>query len=341
MSKEAGERIQVESNQRSISSSKSIKTSKHVPFSNIYQQVSSASALLGDVQEGNSKLLFCRKSGYESGNCYSAKKKIVQNQREIVKNSKLSFNCLKPSNPGHNYRSCRQPSCTAEGSGMKHHQLLHSGTQHNQSTSLSGCIIDLQKTTQVLLQTAIANLVVGSQELAVRIMFDTGSQRSYIRKDIVESFDLSGPIEVLSISTLGGNTTKYSKMQRIKFSIKKLDSELNGTCIDIEALAIHQICAPLQPVHFDPSQYHHLDRLILADNYQRDAEQVDILVGVDFYYSIIENSIERSMNNNGLIAIKLKLGWILCGQIESRKQERVATMISTVEEDICNTLKSF
>ena len=33
MSKEAGERIQVES-QRSISSSKSIKTSKHVPFSN-------------------------------------------------------------------------------------------------------------------------------------------------------------------------------------------------------------------------------------------------------------------------------------------------------------------
>ena len=238
-----------------------------------------------------------------------------------MRDSKLYFNSLKPSNPGHNYRSCRQPSCTAEGCGMKHHRLLHSGTQHNQSTSLGGCIIDLQKTNQVLLQTAIANLVIGSQELAVRIMFDTGSQRSYIRKDIVESFGLSGPTEVMSISTLGGNTTKYSKMQRIKCSIKKLDSELKGTCIEIEALAIHQICAPLQPVHFDPSQYLHLDGLILADNYQRDAEQVDILVGVDFNYSILESSIERSMNNIGPIAIKSKLGWILCRQIERQKQE--------------------
>ena len=298
--------------------------------------------MLGEVQEETvSYCYFCKKSGHESGNCYSAKKKSVQNRWEIVKDSKLCFNCLKPSNPGHNYRSCRQPSCTAEGCRMKHHRLLHSGTKHNQSTSLSGCNIDLQKTNQVLLQTAIANLVVGSQELAVHIMFDTGSQRSYIRKDIVESFGLSGPTEVLSISTLGGNTTKYSKMQRIKCSIKRLDSELKGTCIEIKALAIHQTCAPLQPVHFDPSQYQHLDGLILADNYQRDAEQVDILVGVDFYYSIIENSIERSMNNNGPIAIKSKLGWILRGQIESHKQERVATMTSTVEEDICNTLKSF
>ena len=97
----------------------------------------------------------------------------------------------------------------------------------------------------------------------------------------------------------------------------------------------------MQPVHFDPSQYLHLDELILEDNYQRDAKQVNILVGVDSYYSIIENRIERSMNNNGPIAIKLKLGWILCGQSESQKQERVATVILAVEEDIYKTLKSF
>ena len=87
---------------------------------------------------------------------------------------------------------------------MKHHPLLYSETQQNQSTSLSRCVVDSQKKNKVLLQTAIAILEIGSQELPVRIIFDTGSQRSYIRKEIVESLGLSGPVKVLCISTVGG-----------------------------------------------------------------------------------------------------------------------------------------
>ena len=87
--------------------------------------------LLGEVQQETvSYCYFCKKSGHKSGNCYSEKRS-VQNRWEIVKDRKLCFNSFKPSNPGHNYRSCRKPSCTAEGCGMKHHRLLHSGTQHN------------------------------------------------------------------------------------------------------------------------------------------------------------------------------------------------------------------
>ena len=107
----------------------------------------------------------------------------------------------------------------------------------------------------------------------------------------------------------------------------------------IEALAIDKICAPLRPVHNDPSKYHHLKLLTFADSYQRDTEQVDILIGADFYCSIIVASVESSTNNNAPIAVKSKLGWILCGQIESQQQGLAATIFSTVE-DVSKTLKS-
>ena len=182
---------------------------------------------------------------------------------------------------------------------------------------------------------------VGSQELPVRVLLDTGSQRSYIRKEITESLDLRGPAEVLSISTLGGNTTQYKKMQRVKCSIRRLDSNSNDACIEIEALAIDKICAPLQPVHLDPSKYQHLKGLTFADGYQRNAEQVDILIGADFYYSIIEGSVRRSTSRNAPIAVKSRLGWILCGKIGSQQPGMTATMFSTVQEDVSKTLKCF
>ena len=342
MSKEAGERSQTENSQASSSSSKGPYRSKAISSNKTEQRVSSASALLGEVkQETVKNCHFCNKQGHESGNCYSAKKKSIEERWKIVRDKKLCFNCLKPSHTDHNSRNCRQPSCTAEGCGKKHHRLLHTNSQQSQSTSLSGCITDSQRSSQALLQTALATLQIGSQELPVRILLDTGSQRSYIRKEIAESLDLRGPTEVLTISTLGGKTTQYKKMQRVKCSIRKLDSNYEDACIEIEALAIDKICAPLQPVHLDPSKYHHLKGLTFADSYQRDTEQVDILIGADFYYSIIEGSVKRSTNKNAPIAVKSKLGWILCGQIESQQQGITATMFSKVEEDVSKTLKSF
>ena len=72
----------------------------------------------------------------------------------------------------------------------------------------------------------------------MRILFDTGGQRSYVRKEIIESFGLSGPTEVLSISALGAETSKCRKIQRVKCSIRSFDSVSKDNCVEIEALAI-------------------------------------------------------------------------------------------------------
>ena len=48
---------------------------------------------------------------------------------------------------------------------------------------------------------------------------------------------------------------------------------MNG--IEIEALAINRICAPLQDVDIDLSKNHYLQGITLANNYPSMNEQVD------------------------------------------------------------------
>ena len=126
------------------------------------------------------------------------------------KTRNFCFNCLRPTDSFHNSGNCRQPSCTAEGCGKKHHRLLHQQTvtakeQHQPQTEFSGFVKANHNVTQTLLQTAVAKMLVDQdKKIPVRGLLDPGSQRSYIRKQIAESVGLRGPTELLSVSTLGG-----------------------------------------------------------------------------------------------------------------------------------------
>ena len=54
---------------------------------------------------------------------------------------------------------------------------------------------------QALLQTGTAMLVADDvQRAPVRVLFDSGIQRSYITERVAESLALDGPSEVLSVS---------------------------------------------------------------------------------------------------------------------------------------------
>ena len=88
--------------------------------------------------------------------------------------------------------------------GRRHHKLLHgqqlvATPQQPSNISLSGLAsaklaLPLKET---LLQTALARLTVNGQEMAVRVLLDSGRQRSYVRKNIAESLGLQGPSELL------------------------------------------------------------------------------------------------------------------------------------------------
>ena len=45
-----------------------------------------------------------------------------------------------------------------------------------------------------------------NQEIPVRVLLDLESERTFIRKQTADSVGLSGPTEILSVTTLGGDT---------------------------------------------------------------------------------------------------------------------------------------
>jgi len=93
---------------------------------------------------------------------------------------------------------------------------------------------------ETLLQTALAKLSVNGQEVAIRVLLDSGSQRSYIRKNIAESIGLQGPSELLSVATLGGNTSETKRFQRVRFTLSPILGHPLGT-VEMEALTIPKI----------------------------------------------------------------------------------------------------
>ncbi|XP_064653100.1 uncharacterized protein LOC135503456 [Lineus longissimus] len=200
-----------------------------------------ASALLGGTRSISCG--FCTRSGHEAWDCKEAKKKSVNERWDLAKRNKLCYNCLRVMNFNHSVKSCNSPTCPIDGCGRKHHRLLHNKSQEcdKKNVTISGFVAaGPSKTTEVLLQTAQTTVITrDGSRVPVRVLLDPGSQRSYVRKRIVDFLGITGPNELLSIATLGGQTSKTKSMPRIKLSIAD---------IQVEVLAIEEICAKLGPV---------------------------------------------------------------------------------------------
>ena len=66
-------------------------------------------------------------------------------------------------------------------------------------------------------------------------------------------------------------------------------------------------------------------------------EQVDILIGTDNYYRIIEGEIKKGNQSDEPIAVNSKLGWMLCGSFDGQQQYTSTAMFSTTDVDETTT----
>ena len=88
---------------------------------------------------------------------------------------------------------------------------------------------------------------------------------------------------------------------------------------DTKITSVYNFVSSLsQNVHSVASQYEHLQNLTLADSSPDGNKRIDILVGVDYYYSCIGSEIKRGSENQPL-AISSIFGWVLCGCNESQR----------------------
>ena len=292
----------------------------------------SPQSLVGASDCKKMKCGFCAK-GHETTKCPAALSKSPDERWDMLmtrKGAPTCFNCLQPGSVSHNSRTCKAPRCSVDECGRKHHELLHIATDKSKvneedKQSLTGFVSTNKHN---LLPTACARLIYEDEECSVRILLDSGSQETFLRTAIADDLKLKphgSPIN-MKIKVLGGQE-QNKRMNRVKFKLAPLDSN-DGQMISIDAWTINNVCAPLAAVDVDVTRCNHLRNLKLADNFPRKAATVDLLVGADQYYKLVQGSIKRGRPGTP-IATKSRLGWLLSGPVPgSKKGEETIAMLT-------------
>ena len=227
----------------------------------------------------------------------------------------------------------------------RHHHLIcqeENGGEHGTKQETPEVTVTAssqsRKTGTVLLETARTFAFSDNQQdkVPVRILFDSGSQRSYITDELRDKLGLKVEgKEILNLNTFG--ISKYCKQSctRIKVKIETLDHQF----IEITALSHPVICSPIKsPVNIN--SYVHLLDLELADNLEnveKDHEIINILIGANFYHEFVLG--ETIRGSLGPVAVSSKLGWLVSGPSGSVIDNTVDTCVisNVVVENINNS----
>ncbi|XP_065658112.1 uncharacterized protein LOC136082626 [Hydra vulgaris] len=290
-------------------------------------------------QETRDTCVFC-KERHLSSRCRNITD--VKHRRSIVQKESRCFVCLKR---GHKASFCRLnyecikckkkhniTLCDTESNKVPNKLLSevqsYSITHQNQHTATNN---------HVILQSAKATATNPDNTLSscIRVLFDGCSHRTYITDALREKLKLKKiSTESLIIKRFASDEGLIKTLDVVRVCLKGRDPKNN---IYIEALCIPFICSPLKNLNFNLLQqkYVYLKGIPLAKSYPlKNNESVDILVGLDYYYSTITGKIIRGCNN-GPVALESILGWIVCGPSDIGVRENFiqTNLVSTSQSD--------
>ena len=121
------------------------------------------------------------------------------------------------------------------------------------------------------------------------------------------------------------------------------------TSLVLKLLSVPLICSQVSATPLESCQrnYEHLKSLELVDS--SEAGEPDILIGSDYYWSIVTGEIVRGGDREP-VAVRTKLGWILSGPVSFNCDEQssagLITHVLRVDcspslKDLDNTLRKF
>ena len=304
--------------------------------------------------------VYC-KGPHASGTCEVIKDH--QKRLDMIKQEKLCFNCLghhKVSNCNSKYR-CRK--C-----GRKHHtsicggastdnatppaqpptpasQTMRNTNATNPATSLAALTYPPLHNVHVkgktcLLKTAVATITFSNVETKANILFDEGSQRSFITQELADSLLLKPhKMEDISLAAFGASQSHYKSMAVATVNVKTQSKEY----VPISVLVVPTIAVPLKlSATSKVRTLPYLQGLQLAHPVIIDGDfNISLLIGADHYWDIVEDHIVRG---DGPTATSSKIGYLLSGPVSHTQSLNVVTstlQISTQLDDDHNIQKFY
>ena len=278
---------------------------------------------------GSPECVFCGQS-HASTTCQSVP--TADGRKRILRSSGRCYNCLRKN---HLSKNCRSTSKCRRCNGRHHTSIcakeqgqetlkkqeseppnlakpldpaataFQPGAQNDLGTPSLVCSTHGKA---ILLQTAraiIFNPLNPKQNLEVRFLFDSGSQRSYTTDRVMKQLQLKPSGEqTLAIAAFGATQGQAKVCPIVSIGVR----------LTLSLHVVPTICEPLlhQPVTASIESHDQLMSLDLADSADVNARlPVDVLIGCDHYWELVTGSVCR--NERGPTAIHTKLGWVLSG----------------------------
>lgn len=262
----------------------------------------------------------------------------IDKRLEFLRNQKRCFRCFKT---GHMSKSCYSMKRCSRCNG-KHHSALckstgidghkSSGTipteentsrrdpEKEDSTVPEGStLVGSTHTSQdtILLQSALVDVAAGSRSCQARLLFDSGSQRTFISQDLANKIGAQ-PFkkEELLMSTFG-----HDKRTKADFETVRVCLMADGEGIIINALVSPVISPPISAhLQDDDLNFPYLQGLRLADPVRTSGPlEIDIIIGNDYYGSLVTGEI---IKGDGPMAMNSKFGWLLSGPVIQAEQPK-------------------
>lgn len=270
--------------------------------------------------------------------CSKFKNMDIEEKLSEISRLKLCKNCLKS---GHNSFQCKlRPMCRV--CKKKHNSLVHRNEPNitrtiSDSTEPSNLPVSLSAAAagQVLLGTALVDIVnkQTGEIYQARALLDTGSQMSFLSSAMKQKLDLiSDTSRPTYVSGINNSVSNIS--ERVKIKIK---SRINDFCIPVECLVVPNIIGTLPNIRVNIQQLGIPKEVRLADPTFYKPSQIDILLGADVYWSIV-NSNHICLGNNKPALQDTKLGWLVSGPTGQGKTRKFTCNFS---QELHDCLKRF
>ena len=271
---------------------------------------------------------FCQEE-HEEEHCEKVKN--VNARKSIIRKYGRCFICIRK---GHKAVECRSKSFCKICNG-RHHVSLCERYKDSQSSkgpyptnptappsvgsilgsaNVTSCTHNsLGPTSSAALQTAQA-VVNGKEENKVRVLFDSGSQKTFVTAEVVEKAKLRVVRkEMLGIKAFGSVDSDRKLRDVVELDLRATGG---GRRMKIEAYVVGKI-SDVGNCHVEHVKmfYPHLTNIEFSDISDEDNLKVDVLVGADFLWDFQGQETIRGEKNEP-VAVKTELGWVLSGPLK-------------------------
>nr|XP_049702535.1 uncharacterized protein LOC126055847 [Helicoverpa armigera] len=285
-----------------------------------------------DKKVNNNECLVCKEI-HPLYLCDKFKGMTVDERLGEITKFNLCKNCFRS---GHNAYQCRLKAM-CRTCKKKHNTLVHvTQTENSEQPSTSSLPVSLSvvSSDQVLLSTALIQVVKDKKTYTARALLDTGSQSSFITDSLKEKLGLvinpGGSVNVCGI-----NNSNCSIKQSCNL---KLKSRCNSFEIKVKCLVVPRITGIL-PNSLINTEYLKLpSNIVLADPNYFFPSEVDILLGADVYWDIVGSNLIKLGNKNPVLQ-ESKFGWLVSGPIST--QQPTSQVYCNFTQEIKESLERF